>query len=107
MPGGSTMILKSPSLFVVADFSRPVCWLVAVMVAPATAAPLGSSTRPSIFPLLACDCAKTPIEIEIEQAKIRRNLRRGNKFRFMDSPGFPCRSFDRQAPDIVIDYEIR
>src|SRR5215213_10437709 len=57
MPGGKSTMVKSPSSFVGAVRSRPVWVLVALTVAPVTAAPALSTTEPAICPELACDCA--------------------------------------------------
>ena len=46
-----------PSSSAVAVFSKPVALFLAVTLAPGTTAPLGSRTRPSMSPVVACDCA--------------------------------------------------
>src|SRR5258705_1509268 len=38
------------------------------MAAFGTTAPFGSNTRPSIFPVVACDCARTPV------ARVKRQM---------------------------------
>src|SRR4026209_2631488 len=63
-----------PSSFVCALFCRPVAKLVAVTVTLGTEAALGSVTRPSMLPVVACDCALMPIAIDKSIATIRGAL---------------------------------
>src|SRR5215831_15059991 len=86
LPGGSKMIRYAPSVSDPTLFEKPVSWFVAVTRTPGTAAPFGSTTRPSMLPLFACDCASAQLETEMIRAVSTRSLLKGLKLGCISSP---------------------
>src|SRR5215207_5914147 len=80
------MRLKLPSPSVAAVLAKPVSWFFAVTLAPGMTAPFGSSTRPSMLPVVACDCASAAAAERATHAhSANARVRKGVSFLSMES----------------------